>query len=122
MPSWRQLVLRWSKQMWLTAGVSHHKPSHSRGMKVPLQMLYPTLTIWLNACPQGRPGMSWSACHLLQHPTPGPRVGTWATHRDGWWSWNECCPPHSSVLASLMETLCAWPGGCSLRAISGPMT
>ena len=28
----------------------------------------------------------------------------------------ECCPPCSSALASLMETLCAWQGGCSLRA------
>ena len=50
------------------------------------------------------------------------RVGTWATYRDGWWSWGECCPTCGSTLASLMGTLCAWPGGCSLRATSWPMT
>ena len=83
-PSWRQLVPRWSKQMWLAAGVSHHKLSCGRGMKAHLQMSYPTLTIWLNACPQGRLWMSWSARYLLQCPTPHAGVGTWATYRNGW--------------------------------------
>ena len=59
--------------------------------------------------------------HLLQRPAPSAEAGTWATYRDGWWSWGECCPPHGSALPSLMEILCAWPGGCSLRATSWPM-
>ena len=108
--------------MWLAAGASHHKLSHGRGMNAPLQMSYPILMIWLNPCPQGRPGMSWSACCLLQQPTPHTGMGTWATYRNRWWSWDECFPPHGSALASLMEALCAWPGGCSLRATSWPMT
>ena len=116
----RQLVPRQLKQMWLTAGASLHKLSCSRGMKASLQMSYPTLTIWLSACPQGKSGMSWSAHCFLQHPTPHTGVGTWATYKDG--SWSECCPPCHSMLASLMETLCAWPGACSLRVTFWPMT
>ena len=113
---------RWSKQIWITAGASLHKWFHSRGMKAPLWMSYPTLTIWLNACPQGRPGMSWSTHCPLQCPSSCTGARTWATYWNGWWSWGECCPPHSSALASLMGTLCVWPGGCSSRATSWPMT
>ena len=58
-------------------------PQTIPGRKVPLLMLYSTLTIWLNICSQVRPGMSWFACHLLQCPAPSAGVGTWATYKVG---------------------------------------
>ena len=78
--------------MSCTAGVSPQKLSHYRETRASLPMLYLILTTWLNACPLGRPGTSWFACHLLLCPAPHARVGTWATYKGDSWSWGRVLP------------------------------